>query len=394
MVGFDEFLTVFGDLGFSDPVVGLVLVTIVALAVFIVIIVPILKPIILDIAPFAYPNARIRAMESKLLPKTKLEEMIELSSVVDVLGYLEGTDYEAQFARIRGSPEEASSIELALYESRKDSYQRMISIAPDSIKEIFSARFKLYEVKLLKSVLRSLHAGVPIEMNLTEIPVVGRLDVEAFLNLQSTEEFISKLEDTEYGTPLAEAIAIYSDKKDVQPIEMALDRFAYEKLWNVIRTVSEQNIKALKYFFGTEVDAINLRTIMRAKADGLSLDQIKDYILPMGYELNVETLNSLADMPDIEGMVSMLEGKKCGLALEEAVQRYEAKKSIIPLEMALEVHVAQTGRNVSVSQPFGIGPFVGFLCNKDVEVRNLRAIVRGIEAGVNKDLIKDMLVTF
>ncbi|MDY6931039.1 MAG: ATP synthase A1 subunit C [Halobacteriota archaeon] len=393
MVEFDEFLAVFGDMGFSDPIVGLVLVAIVALAVFIVIIVPILKPIILDIAPFAYPNARIRAMESKLLPKTKLEEMIELSSVVDILGYLEGTDYEAQLARVRGSPEEASSIELALYESRKDSYQRMISIAPDSIKEIFSARFKLYEVKLLKSVLRSLHAGVPLEMNLTEIPVVGRLDVESFLNLQSIEEFISKLEDTEYGAPLAEAIAIYSDKKNVQSIEMALDMYAYEKLWNVIRTVSEQNIKALKFFFGTEIDAINLRTIIRAKADDLSLDQIKDYILPMGYELNMETLNSLADMPDVEGIVSMLEGKKCGLALEDAVQKYEASKSIIPLEMALEAHVAQTGRNVSVSQPFGIGPFVGYLCNKDVEVRNLRAIIRGIEAGVNKDLIKDMLVT-
>jgi len=393
MVEFDEFLAVFEGMGFADPVVGLVLVAILALAIFIVILIPILKPIILDIAPFAYPNARIRAMESKLIPKTKLEEMIEVSSVVDVLGYLEGTDYEAQLAKIRGSAEEASSIEVALYESRKDSYQRMISIAPDSIKGVFSARFKLYEVKLLKSVLRSLHAGVPLEHSLAEVPVVGNLDVESLFSLQSTEEFLSKIEDTEYGAALAESIAIYSDKKDVQPIEMALDKFAYEKLWNMIRTVSEQNIKALKFFFGTEVDAINLRTIMRAKADGLSLDQIKDYILPMGYELNMDTLNSLADMPDVEGIVSMLEGKKCGLALEEAVQKYEATKSIIPLEMALEAHVAQTGRNVSVSQPFGIGPFVGYLCNKDVEVRNLRAIIRGIEAGASKDMIKDMLVT-
>ncbi|MDY6964775.1 MAG: ATP synthase A1 subunit C [Halobacteriota archaeon] len=389
---FSEFLAVFETVGISDPIIALALVAIGSLMVFIVIIMPILKPIVLDIAPFAYPNARIRAMESKLIPKNRLEEMLEASSIVDVFGYLEGTDYEAQLAKIRGgSVEEASSIEAALYESQKSSYHRMISIAPDAIKGVFAARFRIYEVKLLKSILRSLHAGVPLEQTLAEIPDMG-IDVEAFYSLQSTEEFISKIEDTEYGAALADAVALYSEKKSVQPIEMALDKFAYEKLWYTIQTVSEQNIRALRFFFGTEVDAINLRTLIRAKADGLTLDEIKDYVLPMGYEFDMETLNMLADVPDVEGMMSLLESKSCGELLTEAISKYEATKSVVPLEMALEAHVARTGRNVSMSQPFGIGPFVGYLCSKDVEVRNLRAIIRGIEADAPRDLLKDMLI--
>ena len=392
---FSEFLVIFESIGITDPVIGLALVVIASLMIFIVIIVPILKPIILDIAPFAYPNARIRAMESKLIPKTKLEEMVEAASVVDVVGYLEGTDYEAQLAKIKGSAEEASSIETALYESQKSAYHNIMTVAPDSVRGVFSARLKIYEVKLLKAVLRSLHAGVPVQQTLAETSDMGvgdGIDIESFYNLQSAEEFISKIEDTEYGSVLSDAIANYSDKKNIQPIEMALDSYAYDKLWNTIRTVSEQNLRALRFFFGTEVDAINIRTLLRAKVDGITLDDIKEYILPMGNELDFETLNALADVPDVQGMISVLEGKSCGEALSEALSEYESKKSIIPLEMALEAHVARTGRKVSMSQPFGIGPFVGYLCSKDVEVRNLRAILRGIEAKMPKDMTKNMLI--
>jgi len=392
-VDFSEFLALFESIGISDPTIGLALVVIASLMIFIVIIVPILKPVILDIAPYAYPNARIRAMESKLISKTKLEELLEVSSVVDVVGHLEGTDYEAQLAKLKGSAEDASSVETALYESQKSAYHNIMTVAPDVVRGIFVARLKIYEVKLLKAVLRSLHAGVPVQQTLAGTSDMGTgIDIEAFYNLQSTEEFISKIEDTEYGEVLSDAVATYSEKKNIQPIEMALDRFAYEKLWNTIRTVSEQNIKALKFFFGTEVDAINIRTLMRAKADGLTPDDIKDYVLPMGYELDSDTLNALADVPDVQGMISVLEGKTCGEALSEALSEYESQKSIVPLEVALEAHVAKIGRKVSMSQPFGIGPFVGYLCSKDVEVRNLRAILRGIEAKMPKEITKNILI--
>lgn len=390
---FGDFLAVFEGVGIEDPIVGLALVVVASLSVFIVILIPILKPIVLDMAPFAYPNARIRAMESQLITKTKLEEMLEASSVVDVVGYLEGTDYEAQLAKIRGgSAEDVSSVEAALYESQKSAYHKIMTVAPDAIRGVFAARLKIYEVKFLKMVLRSLHAKVPLEQALSETPFIGNIDVETFYGLQSIEEFISKIEDTEYGPALSDAIATYSDKKSVQPIEMALDQYAYEKLWNTIRTVSEQNLRALRFFFGTEIDVINLRTLMRAKADGISSDEIRDYIMPMGFELNLELLSALIDVPDVEGMISLLEGKSCGEALSESLSKYEAKKSVLPLEMALEAHLSNTGRKISVSQPFGIGPFVGFLCSKDVEIRNLRALIRGIGANMPKDKLKDMLI--
>jgi V/A-type H+-transporting ATPase subunit C len=371
------------------PLVFLIVGIIVVIMVMILLIGWILR-IIMNVAPFAYPSARARAMKSKLLPYAKLDSMLEMPSTLDVISSLEGTDYEEYMAKIGG--EDVSTLEHALYSSLRDSYASVMRMAPDAVKETFKARLKIYEVDALKTILRVLYAGKSVKEEIEHIPPMEGIDLESFYEIGSIEEFASRMESTEYGSVLSDAIVSYSEAGGIGRVEFALDRYAYENLWRAIRTASEENAKILEFFFGTELDVLNLKTVLRAKFDGMGVDEAKRYFLPMGYELSPEMLETLADCSDVESIVSAMEGRKCGEALMEALPKYESENSLIPLEMALDSHIARTGEEILTAQSLGVGPLIGYLSSKDIEVRNLRAIIKGIEVGLPPEKIKSLLV--
>jgi V/A-type H+-transporting ATPase subunit C len=350
--------------------------------------------IIMDVAPFAYPNARIGGMKSRLLTRSRYDDLLEASSAVEMVGMLEGTGYEEEITSM--GVEDVSRLEIALNNSLSDTYYNLVRMAPKSIKGILDAKAaKVYEVEVLKTVLRALYGNRSVQKELEyTIPLeVEGVGLESFYDLRSIDELPSKMEGTKYGEVIEGAMASYAEKKSIQPIEFALDKYAYECIWKAITTTSDENAKLLKIFFGTEIDIINLKTLLRAKRDAVPAEVVKEYLLPVGYELPMDELEALADANDVQSIVSALEDRRYGEGLLNALGKYEEKNSLVPLETALDSFMMKTGVDVSTSQSIGVGPFIGYLSAKEMEVRNLRAIIRGVEERLPKELIKDLLVS-
>jgi vacuolar-type H+-ATPase subunit C/Vma6 len=51
------------------------------------------------------------------------------------------------------------------------------------------------------------------------------------------------------------------------------------------------------------------------------------------------------------------------------------------------------GWDISVKNPFGAGPLMGFLSLKDAEMRNVRAIAIAKEAQLDHDTIRSLMVS-
>lgn len=380
--------------GLGEDIVMFVGIALVAgVVLFFTIMVPILR-LVLEISPFAYPNARIRGMQSKLLPAARLEELLEMPAIMEIFAYLEGSDYEAHIARIEGD-KTVEAVENALNNCLAETYAKVIGMAPTCVASIFKSIVLQWESRNLKAVLRALYAGVPVKEVSHGLVPIGHFtqeDLESFYDLRSVEELVSKLEDTEYGPVLGEAMTQYTETGSIQPLEVALDQYVYQRLWRSVESQSEENAHNLKTFFGKEIDVKNIKTLLRAKVDGIPTEAVKPLALPMGFELNVDQIESLAEAKDVEGVLAGLEGTSYGAMLMEALPEYDSTKSLLPFEKALDTYLAKAARAISNSQPFGVGPLIGYLSSKDVEVRNLRCIIRGIGAGLSPDRMKGLLV--
>ena len=118
------------------------------------------------------------------------------------------------------------------------------------------------------------------------------------------------------------------------------------------------------------MDVDNLKLILRAKEDGLTYDDISEYILADGYQLREWKLKDLMDSPDVTNVVSGLEGTKYSEALTDVVPQYNETGSVAVFERALDVYVAEHAKSLASKKPLGVGPIIGYLSQKEAEIKN------------------------
>lgn len=216
--------------------------------------------------------------------------------------------------------------------------------------------------------------------------------LEALTDSETVQDVVAGLEGTEYAQVLEDALSEYGETGMVLPLEAALDRYYLENMMRAVGSPSDDNTKLLHTYFGTQVDISNIKIILRAKADGLSYDDISPYMIQEGYQLREWKLKDLMEAEDVSGVISGLEGTDYGPMLSEALSEYSATGSISVFERVLEENLNRMARNFALKKPFGVGPMIGFLSRKEVEVRNLKVIARSKrEPGFPESMVKEML---
>ncbi|NLU04787.1 MAG: V-type ATP synthase subunit C [Methanothermobacter sp.] len=351
-----------------------------------IVVIATIRPI-LDLFPFAYPNARVRARIGRLLNEKQLSEILETESMEEFKNYLRGLpDYAKYIDRF--------PIEKALESQLAETYEMVSQIAPASIRDPFRANLKRWDVRNIKSLITAKAAGLSAEETLDLLVPGGEIYeiIEGLADASSVQEVVTGLEGTEYADVLGDALSDYEETGMLLPMEAALDKRFLEGLIRAVGSPSDDNTKMLHTYFGTMVDISNLKIILRAKADGLSYDDISPYIVPHGYQIREWKLKDLMESEDVSGVISGLEGTDYGQMLSEALSEYTSTGSVAVFERVLEDNLNRMARNFAVKKPFGVGPMIGFLSRKEVEVKNLKVIARSKrEPGFPEAMVKEML---
>ncbi|HPY71880.1 MAG TPA: ATP synthase A1 subunit C [Methanothrix sp.] len=379
------------SLGFSSfpPLFAVALA--VALVVGLIIFVPVLLRVI-EIADYAYSNSRIQVMSSRIIREDKLKEMIEASSLAEVVAALETTEYSPYLREMM--EERSESIERALNRHTADAYREVATMVPMNLKKILTVLIRKWDVYNIKLILRGVYAERSPDDIRADLVQVGELDPQKIGELaeaRSLEEAISNLDGTPYSR-LAESLQIFDQTRNLTVLEAKLDNILYEDAWkNATSQPVDENLLALKNYLATNIDVVNLKFVFRAKKDGLAAGSIENYIVKGG-GLQESFIKSTLEVDTVDNVVASLEGTKYYQPVIGAVPEYESTGSILPIELALDGYLARVGKDISITQPFGIGPAIGYLSLKEMEVRNVRTLARGIEAGLSPDEIRNLIM--
>lgn len=367
----------------------------------------ILTPIIiqvLQIADYAYINARVRSMDSRLIKDEKLKEMLAASSLAEVVAALETTEYAPYLREMMGESEEgrSESIERALNRHTADTYKDLSKMlfnttkTPD-LQDFLDLMLRKWDVYNIKRVLRGVQAERSVdELRADIIPMaVGQdrkvLDLSGILEARSVEEVVSGLSGTPYAA-LNEALPLYDQTKNLTILEAKLDKIFYETLWNnVIIQRIDDNLTFVRLYLSAVIDVLNLKILFRAKRDALPGNIIENYLIKGG-ELPESKIKNLLEMETVGNMVASLEGTRYYEPLTGILEEYDATGSVLSLEMALDNFLADRANDLYTMQPFGMGPVIGYISKKDTEVRNVRAVARGVEVGLSSDDIRKLMV--
>jgi V/A-type H+-transporting ATPase subunit C len=379
------------SLGFSSFPSLFAVALAVALVVGLIIFVPILLRVV-EIANYAYSNSRIQVMSSRIIPEEKLKEMIEASSLAEVVAALEATEYSPYLREMMDERSEA--IERALNRHTADSYREVATMVPMNFKKILAVLLRKWDVYNIKMILRGVYAERSPDDIRADLVPVGELDsskIGVLVEARSLEEVISNLDGTPYSH-LAESLQLFDQTKNLTVFEATLDKTLYEDAWGYATSQPlDENLLSLRNYLATNIDVVNLKFVFRAKRDGLAAGSIEGYLVKGG-NLAESLIKSILEVDSVDNVVAALEGTKYYQPVLAAVPEYESTRSILPIELALDGYLVRVGKDISITQPFGIGPAIGYLSMKEMEIRNVRTLARGIESGLSADEIRNLIM--
>lgn len=347
--------------------------------------IPVLK-LILDIAQYSYPNARVSAMDGKLFKRKKYSALMESASLEELASMLEGTTYEHEVGEIGGNVS-VKTLEGAVGKEHLQARERLLKILPPDARKLYSVYFKRIEADVLKALLRSKFSGV-------DLPVqpYGQYDETSVNRLKEAtdvKELVSRLEKSEYYPALNTALNEYEQTKSLLPLEVALDSYVLNRAWGRISS-SSNDFKLLKNFLSMEIDLANINFAVRAKADGLSGEAVEKFMINGG-TLSQKLKKEMADVGKVSDLQSVLESTAYGKVFSEVLSLFEASNSLGEFGRAFRKYRLGIANGLVVRST-GLGPSLGYMLKKENEVQNLNTVIRCMAEKVPQKRIEELIV--
>ncbi len=382
----DELASLITSIGFTQE--SFIVFCILAIVVVGAIVVIITSRPILDIYPYLNPSSRVRARKGRLFDEKQISEIVETNNVEEVENYLKGVPDYADVL-------DDYPLDKALDIQRADTYDFIARIAPKEVKDPFVVMSKKTDINNIKSLITAKEVGLTADETKELLIPSGSLydELSSLSETESVTDIITSLDGTEYAAALEDALPDYEEKKMTLPLESALDKYYLSNLLRSSDVPADENRQIVYSYVGTQVDVDNLKLILRAKEDGLNYDDISDYILADGYQLREWKLKDLMDSPDVTNVISGLEGTKYSEALTDVVPQYNETGSVAVFERALDVYANEHAKSLASKKPLGVGPIIGYLSQKEAEIKNLKIIARAKrEADFPNSKIMEMLI--
>jgi len=340
-----------------------------------------------DVLSYLYVNAKVMAKEGKFISPMRWDDLWGCTSTGEIASLLEGTDYFPYLSE--GAMNEATELERAILEEFSALSTEISKIMPKGAWPIKEYLLRKWDVINLRTIMRGAHGGRKKEEIVNSLVEGGELDftfLKALVDAEGMENVVTLLAKTPYHD-LTEGLAKYNATRNLFYLEASLDRILWEDLWATCLNL--RGIREFRNFIEVCVETHELKILLRAKNDGLALEDIRPFLI-----LECKLLNeviSAFDEEELSGLISLLENTIYFEPLLSAQSEHERTGSIFSFETVLDNLVIEKAEDIRKKKPFGPGPLIGFIVLKETEVKNLMAIVRSTEVELDRDEIREMV---
>lgn len=331
---------------------------------------------------FVYPNAKFEAIGNPFIHEKELNSIIEVKDLVSFKESLNGRkDYE-----ING--EDTYSIQKSLDENFLHTVEMMRKDSSKKLFDFFETYLEKVDMYLIKNEVKK------IVLNISNYNSIK------YAILPRTKQILSELKETDkeklyeilknYGYNKEIINAISKDKPDILEIDMLFDRYIINKFKEVKVPYKCEQTK--KSYLNYIVDIANIKNILRAKQLDYGKDICKTLFLGEGQEIAEWKFNEFVELDKPSQIISSLEGTSYFNVLKDAIEDFNKEGSTQVFELALDGYFLKLVKDVSLQNYLNLGPTLRFLTSKEIEIRNLKIIVKGIGEKIQSKIIKNNLI--
>lgn len=338
---------------------------------------------------FAAINTKIRALEGRLLTGDDYENLLDMSSLSEMINYLKSkTSYVHHLEEIDPDNAIIDHLEVVFRKILFMRIQAFIHYFVDDYRKLFKVLFMRYEVEDLKLFIRALERGEDVSILMDHMVILGvtkTLDYERLSQSRNLEDLLDALE----GTPYQEIISYYMDesaKRRIFYMEMNLDRYYFKKLNEQVEKLDKSDQIPLQEILGKNTDILNLQWIYRGrKFYGLSAEELLNYTLLGGHKLSFKSLKRLCYAPSLEEALSYIKESPYGFLVKR--EDFE-----VFLELNMERYIYDEFMRLKRTSHMNIIESMVYMHQMEYEIRDLFTIFEAKRYGFDKKETRKYLV--
>jgi V/A-type H+-transporting ATPase subunit C len=179
-------------------------------------------------------------------------------------------------------------------------------------------------------------------------------------------------------------------KSNLFEIENAIDRYYYNKIIEFTKTLPEGKTLYAN-FLKNEIDMQNIKTLLRLKREGVKQNDIVKYFFYGGRRLGKETLLRLAGQ-DMGEIIQSLEKMGYSKIMKQGLEKLKEKKTLIDMEIDLNNYLLNEASLMLHQNPLSVDIILGYMFAKEIEIRNIKTIIKGRQLGLKDDFIERSVI--
>ncbi len=337
---------------------------------------------------YPFLSAYFKGEEARLVTSNHINRMSKVSSIQDVLEIIKETDIGGYLEGVLVETFDDLDELLWMYFGECLERVEWFKPVPADILKILKTYIVKYDVLNIKAALQGISTGkqarrIPIGV----IHNYGLLDeLSRAENVDGIIELLTKCKLGNYASVLEES-KIDGEVESRLLAEARLDEEYYKNLLNLTKDIIDGAI--LSKAFGIIIDIKNLQVMLRAIITGVGPEAAK-YVINGGYMLSSEAIKELLPLKlsDVPGRVEYLYQN----VAEEVVSSYDRTKSIAVVEEIIEKHKFKLTKEILSPRVLSPLMIAWYLILKEVEIRNLRLILKALFDNIPVEEIRNCLV--
>lgn len=340
---------------------------------------------------YAYTVTRVKAKKSLLIKEEEYNKML-MMAVPEISRYMSESGYQKEMSELANRLEGIDLVEYAAYLNMSRVFTNILDMSNGDLHTMIYAYLEKWNIWNVKVIVRGKSFGLDEKQIREDFVPAGSLkeaQLEKLLALPTIEEVL-----TEYGRMDAVSIpddvkSSYDNTGSLSGIDDFLDKFRYSRILESIVPDSKPKAAVLEYV-RREIDLVNFSTIMKLKAEGIYGDEVMQYIVPNGKQLDKKKAIQLANIQSlsaVSGEISQFDFYEDISSIMEA-----SEVSIREIESALNRYKMKIAKEFSHMNPLSVAPVIDYMINKEREISNILAIARGRQSGIPAEKIKELLV--
>ncbi len=338
---------------------------------------------ILFYSPYGYANARTKAMKSKLLNQDKVNALLAVQSVQEVIELLQDTPYQEELTELSAKHREIELVNQAVSANFNRTMKKLARFIPkNEARNLFNLVIEEWTMQNLKAIIAAKAGGTAITESSLALFTTDHVQLFNAVKELNFEKTVKKLS---YGYwPFSHVFQKiekqYRETKDYRALFKELDNYYYSKLG---RAAEEEKDYSVKMLLRARIDFLNDTMVARLKVAGASNEEIADNVITSSPRVKHMTMKLIQRETAREVVEEIINHHKLDPAI---ASEFAETNSLVKLEVELERALMQRALRISKVSVLSFSVILAYIYLKQEEIRFIKAITYSTQAGISREI--------